>query len=57
MNVGAVWNVLKLHCERDRDVLSTTASGRRILKAVDAAPADPDAAVAAALNRHAHDGA
>nr|WP_300337987.1 DNA cytosine methyltransferase [Actinomyces sp.] len=55
VNVGAVWNVLKLHCERDRDVLSTTASGRRVLKAVDAAAASPDAAVAAALSRGSHD--
>ena len=57
VNVGAVWNVLRLHCERDRDVLRTTASGRRILKAVDSAPANPDAAVESALARHCHDGA
>lgn len=46
VNVGAVWNVLKRHCERDRQILRSTAAGRRILAAVEAAPASPDDAVA-----------
>lgn len=49
VNVGAVWNVLKMHCERDTQVLKTTASGRRVLAAVRAAPDSPDGPVAALL--------
>ncbi len=49
VNVGAVWNVLKMHCERDAQVLGTTESGRRVLAAVRAAPASPDGPVAALL--------
>ena len=51
VNVGAVWNVLKMHCDRDRRILESTASGRRILNAVDAAPATPDDAVRKLLAR------
>ena len=51
VNVGVVWNVLKMHCERDRRILESTASGRRILNAVDAAPASPDEAVRKLLTR------
>ncbi|MDO4242832.1 MAG: DNA (cytosine-5-)-methyltransferase [Actinomyces sp.] len=51
VNVGAVWNIFKLHCERDRDILETTEAGRRILEAVSAAPANPEAPVAALLTQ------
>ena len=51
VNVGVVWNVLKMHCDRDRRILESTASGRRILNAVDAAPASPDEAVRKLLTR------
>ena len=51
VNVGAVWNVLKMHCDRDRRILESTASGRHILNAVDAAPANPDDAVRKLLAR------
>lgn len=33
VNVGAVQNVLAMHCERDRSILEATASGRRVLQA------------------------
>lgn len=49
VNVGVVWNVLRLHCERDRRILRSTASGSRILKAVDAAPLSPDEPVRSLL--------
>lgn len=42
VNVAAVWNVLKMHCERDESVLKSTDSGRRILKAVKQATLSPD---------------
>lgn len=45
VNVGAVWNILKRHCDRDRAVLESTESGRRILEAADGAPVSPDEAV------------
>lgn len=51
VNVGAVWNILKMHCERDRSVLESTASGRRILAAVDGAPESPDGPVQALFTR------
>lgn len=51
VNVGVVWNVFRLHCDRDRDILETTDAGRRILAAVDSAPDNPDHPVAALLTR------
>ena len=43
VNIGAVWNVLRAHAERDAEVLRTTEPGRRLLKAlVDDAPKSPD---------------
>lgn len=42
VSVGAVWNILKRHCARDRDILATTESGRRIIDAVESAPISPD---------------
>lgn len=49
VNIGAVWNVLERHCERDTAILETTESGRRVLEAVRAAPTAPDNSIAAAL--------
>jgi modification methylase aluI len=46
VNVGAVWNIFKMHCERDREILISSKSGRRILAAVDSAPESPDGPVA-----------
>ncbi|WP_159624186.1 DNA (cytosine-5-)-methyltransferase [Actinomyces sp. zg296] len=34
VNVGVVQNVLAMHCDRDRSILETTPSGRRVLRAV-----------------------
>ena len=34
VNVGVVQNILAMHCERDRSILETTASGLRVLRAV-----------------------
>jgi DNA (cytosine-5)-methyltransferase 1 len=43
VNVGAVWNVLRAHAERDATILRTTAQGAALLKAlVDDAPKNPD---------------
>lgn len=50
VNIGAVWNVFKRHCERDAAVLETTDSGRRLLTAIREAPTSPDDAVAAVLD-------
>ncbi|WP_147392816.1 DNA (cytosine-5-)-methyltransferase [Actinomyces sp. 2119] len=49
VNVGAAWNALRLHCQRDREVLLGTDAGRRVLAAVEAAPPSPDDAVASLL--------
>ena len=51
MSIGAVWTVLKRHCDRDRDILETTEAGRRILEAVEAAPKSPDEPVEALFRR------
>ena len=51
VNVGAVWNIFKMHCERDREILISSRSGRRILAAVDAAPESPDGPVAALFTK------
>ena len=45
VNVGVVWNVLKRHVYRDRDILETSAPA--LFKAVMAAPASPDDILAA----------
>lgn len=42
VNVGVVWHVMREHVKRDKDILETTAEGRRVLKAVRAAPRSPD---------------
>ncbi|MGO1317376.1 MAG: DNA cytosine methyltransferase [Cellulomonadaceae bacterium] len=43
VNIGAVWNMLRAHAERDRLVLQTTEVGRTLLKAmVEEAPSSPD---------------
>lgn len=42
VNIGVVWNILKLHVERDAKHLSKTPSGRSLLKAVMASPESPD---------------
>ena len=52
VNVGVVWNIFRWHCNRDRDILETTASGRRILSAVDAMPENPDKLLEFLLSQH-----
>lgn len=47
VNVGVVWNVLRQHVRRDEWLLKQTATGRRILGAVLAAPNSPDKILAA----------
>lgn len=47
VNVGAVWNVMKAHCERDRNLLLDSP----VLGAVTDAPASPDALVLDELER------
>jgi DNA (cytosine-5)-methyltransferase 1 len=42
VNIGVVWHVLKKHVERDRDVLVTSAAGKRIYELVTKAPDSPD---------------
>jgi DNA (cytosine-5)-methyltransferase 1 len=42
VNVGAVWYAIKKHVDRDREYLSKTAGGRRVVSAVDASPDSPD---------------
>ena len=43
VNIGAVWNVLRAHVERDQAVLETTEPGRALRRAViDDAPKSPD---------------
>jgi DNA (cytosine-5)-methyltransferase 1 len=44
VNVGVIAHVFRLHCERDKDILSQTAAGRSILSAVSNAPQTPDSA-------------
>ncbi len=50
VSVGVVWNVLKAHCERDRDLLLATPTGREIYALVSEAPNDPTSAIATALD-------
>ena len=42
VNIGVVWHVLKKHVERDRDILVTSAAGKRIYELVTKAPDSPD---------------
>ena len=43
VNIGAVWNVLKAHAERDRTILESTSEGRRLARAlIDDAGKTPD---------------
>jgi len=51
VNVGVVWNVLKAHVERDKDLLLATERGRSIYEAVKSAPDSPDEPVRNALRR------
>ncbi|WP_333811619.1 DNA (cytosine-5-)-methyltransferase [Timonella senegalensis] len=43
VNVGVVWNVLKAHVERDRELLLATEKGRTLYSAISGAPARPPA--------------
>ncbi|NEC92723.1 DNA cytosine methyltransferase, partial [Streptomyces sp. SID12501] len=54
VNVGVVWNVLKAHVERDRDLLLATERGRAIYEAVTNAPQSPLDPVREALARRQH---
>lgn len=51
VNVGVVWNVLKAHVERDKDLLLATETGRAIHSAVTSAPDSPLEPVREALLR------
>ncbi len=58
VNVGVVWNVLKAHVERDRQLLLATDRGRAVYDAVSGAPDHPSErvqrTVSTALGRPAH---
>ncbi|WNM27344.1 DNA (cytosine-5-)-methyltransferase [Demequina capsici] len=41
VNVGVVWNVLKAHVERDKDLLLATEEGQQLYAAISGAPTDP----------------
>ncbi|WAC67206.1 DNA cytosine methyltransferase [Agrococcus sp. SL85] len=41
VNTGVVWNVLKAHVERDKDLLLATPKGRAIYEAISKAPSNP----------------
>jgi DNA (cytosine-5)-methyltransferase 1 len=50
VNIGAVWNVLRAHAERDAEILRTTDVGTALLRAlVDDAPKSPDDRLPAAV--------
>lgn len=49
VNVGVVWNVLKAHVERDKQLLLATERGRAIYDAVSSAPGAPHEPVRQAL--------
>lgn len=51
VNAGVVWNVLKAHVERDKDLLCATERGRAIYVAVSSAPDSPHDAIRQALYR------
>lgn len=42
VNIGVVWAVLKATANRDKDLLSQTAEGRRLLELIINAPSNPD---------------
>jgi DNA (cytosine-5)-methyltransferase 1 len=44
VNVGVIAHVLREHCARDKDILSSTPAGRRILAAIESSPSSPDEA-------------
>lgn len=50
VNTGVVWNVLKAHVARDRELLLATPRGRAIYAAISGAQADPTAAIARAVS-------
>lgn len=52
VNVGAVYNAMKAHCERDADLLEQTAQGKRLHDLVREAPPSPDAQIVAELERY-----
>jgi DNA (cytosine-5)-methyltransferase 1 len=52
VNVGVVWNVLKAHVERDRELLLATAKGRAIYAAISDAPAHPTERVRQAIRQN-----
>jgi DNA (cytosine-5)-methyltransferase 1 len=43
VNIGVVWNIFKLHVERDLALLKMTSGGKRVIAAVAKSPASPDA--------------
>lgn len=49
VNLGVVMHVLKRHVDRDRHLLMNDAIGRRLAKAIDVAPWDPEQRVAGYL--------
>ncbi|MCL1870855.1 MAG: DNA cytosine methyltransferase [Promicromonosporaceae bacterium] len=52
VNIGAVWNVLRAHAERDAEALRTSEPGRALLKALVAdAPKTPDERLDAVVAR------
>lgn len=51
VNTGVVWNVLKAHVERDRELLLATERGRAIFDAVSGADRNPALAIARAVEQ------
>ncbi|MBO3089471.1 DNA cytosine methyltransferase, partial [Cellulomonas dongxiuzhuiae] len=51
VNVGVVWNVLKAHVERDKDLLLATGRGRAIYSAITSAEDSPHEPVRQAILR------
>lgn len=42
VNIGVVWHVLREHVRRDAEILAQTETGKKILRAVETAPENPD---------------
>lgn len=42
VNVGVVWNVLKIYVQNERETLQKSEAGKRILNCVEGAPSSPD---------------
>ena len=42
VNIGVVWNIFKLHVERDLELLKKSSGGKRIIAAVMPSPESPD---------------